>query len=204
MPDMTAFENVRKHKIVEFVRVHSLPPWLREIRGWAWVENDHEISAVFYRDQIDSLSAEERGTFSWTASPEMSIPVTRTNSPAVPWDRSTSLIRFRVEAKDTPKVGNSIRAGQVGWLRIADKARAVLGVSESAVLQEPQGPYVLTWVGGDKFEKRSIALGETFSRQGFAVVLSGLRANDLVVSRATFFVDADRRLGGAQTGELTP
>ncbi len=204
LPDMTAFENVRKHKIIEFVRVHSLLPGLREIRGWARAENDHEISAVFYRDQIDALVPEEHGTFSLTASPKISIPVTRTNDPAVPWDRSTSVIRFRVDAKGSSRGGNPIQAGQVGWLRIADKTRAVLGVSETAILQSPEGPYVLAWAGGEKFEKRSIEIGETFSRQGFAVVLSGLRANDLVVSRATFFVDADRRLGGAQTGELTP
>ena len=204
MPDMTAFENVRKHKIIDFVRVHSLLPGLREIRGSAWAENDHEISAIFYRDQIDALIPEEHGSFSWTASPKISIAVTRIKEPAVRWDRSTSLIRFRVDAASASKGGNSIQAGQVGWLRIADKTRAVLGVPESALLQAPEGPYVLAWMGGEKFEKRSIEIGETFSRQGFAVVLSGLRTNELVVSRATFFVDADRRLGGDKTGEITP
>jgi hypothetical protein len=202
MPDMTAFENVRKHKIIEFVRVHSLLPVLREIRGWARVENDHEIAAIFYRDQIDALGPEEHGTFSLTASPKNSIPVTRTQEPAVLWDRSTSMIRFRVDDNGPSKGGNSIQAGQVGWLRVADKARAVLGVSESAVLQAPEGPYVLAWAGGERFEKRPVELGETFSRQGFAVVLSGLRVNELVVSRATFFVDADRRLNGGKTGEI--
>ncbi len=188
MPDMTAFENIRKHKIIEFVRVRSLLPGLREIRGSAWAENDHEISAVFYRDLIEALGPDEHGTFSLTASPKISIPVTRIDEPAAPWDRSTSRIRFRIDAATASTDGNSIQVGQVGWLKIADKTRAVLGIPESAVLQAPEGPYVLAWMGSNKFEKRPIEIGETFSRQGFAVVLSGLRANDLVVSRATFFV----------------
>jgi len=114
------------------------------------------------------------------------------------------MIRFRVDDNGSTKGGSSIQAGQVGWLRIADKARAVLGISESAVLQAPEGPYVLALAGGERFEKRPIEIGETFARQGFAVVLSGLRANELVVSRATFFVDAERRLSGGKTGEITP
>ena len=66
----------------------------------------------------------------------------------------------------------------------------------SPVLQSPEGPYVLAWSGHDyTFEKRPIEIGETFLKQGFAVVLSGLQPNDRVVARATFFVDADRRLG---------
>ena len=204
MPDMIAFENVRKHKIMDFVRTHSLAPSLREIRGYAFAENDHEITAIFYRDQIDSFASDEHGTFSLTASPTVSVPVTRSGGPVVPWDRSTSAIRFRVAATKGPAGGISIHAGQAGWLRIADKTRAVLGVPESAVLQSPQGPYVLALVGRDKFEKRPIEIGESFSRQGFAVVLSGLHQGDLVVSRATFFVDADRRLGGEKAAEIAP
>ena len=76
--------------------------------------------------------------------------------------------------------------------RAASRAQ-VLAVPASAVLQSPEGPYVLGWSGhGYTFEKRPIEIGETFSKQGFAVVLSGLRASERVVARATFFLDADR------------
>ena len=54
--------------------------------------------------------------------------------------------------------------------------------------------------GNYEFQKRPIRIGETFQKQGFAVVLSGLQVHDRVVSRATFFLDADRRLG-VQAGE---
>jgi hypothetical protein len=192
MPDMTAVDNVRKHKIIDFVRVRSLLPNLREIRGAARVDDDHEISAVLYDDQINALASDEPGMFTPTASPATEIPVTRIAGPAVRHDRSTSTIRFHVTGPS-----GVLPPGQVGWLKLASKSRAVLGVPVSAVLQSPEGPYVLAWKPGSQFEKRPIEIGETFSRQGFVVVLSGLHASDRVVSRAAFFLDADRRLGGA-------
>jgi hypothetical protein len=191
MSDMTAVDNVRKHKIIDFVRVRSLLPNLREIRGAARVDDDHQISAVLYDDQIDSLAPDEPGAFVPTASPQTTIAVTRIAGPPVRWDRSTSVIRFRADA-----TAAALSSGEVGWLKLASKPRAVLGVPVSAVLQSPEGPYVLAWKPGGQFEKRPIEIGETFSRQGFAIVLSGLRASDRVVSRATFFLDADRRMGG--------
>lgn len=192
---MTAFENVRKHKILDFVRMRSLLPSMREIRGPAVAENEQEVSAVLYQDQIDSLDPEEPGTFLPSASPATSISVIRLPGPAVPWDGSTSRIRFRVDGA-RGDAGQSLRAGQVGWVQVANKARAVMTVPYSAVLQSPEGPYVLAWVGGGfQFEKRRIEIGEVFARQGFVVVLSGVRPSERVVKRATFFVDADRRLG---------
>lgn len=195
IPDMTAFENIRKHKIMGFVRMRSLTPALREIRGPAWATSNDEVSAILYRDQVESLSPDERGTFVPSALPKTSVKVVRSLGPAVPWDSSTSLVRFRVEVRGHKKGGIAINAGQVGWLEIAAMARAVVTVPVLSVLQEPEGPYVLAWTAG-KLEKRRIEIGEYFALQGFAVVLSGLRPNDHVVTRATFFVDADRRLGG--------
>ncbi len=87
------------------------------------------------------------------------------------------------------------QVGEAGWLELAPRAREVLAVPASAIVQSPGGPYVLAWVKDFTFEKRPIEIGETFSKQGFAVVLSGLRVNERVVSRATFFLEADRRLG---------
>jgi len=196
MPDMTAVDNVRKHKIIDFVRVRSLLPNLREIRGGARVDDDHEISAVLYDDQINALAPDEPGMFVPTASPATSIAVIRSAGSPVRHDRSTSVIRFHV-APAAAGAPTPLPTGQVGWLKLASRSRAVLGVPVSAVLQSPEGAYVLAWKPGSQFEKRPIEIGETFSRQGFVVVLSGLRASDRVVSRATFFLDADRRLGGS-------
>jgi hypothetical protein len=198
MADLVAVENVHRHKIVDFVRMRSLILNIREMRGPAWVEEDGTISALLYKDQVAALSANETGTFIPTRTPTATIAVKRTVNPEAPWpespwDRSTSRIRFHLDGARSG--GNEIMPGQVGWLVLSPKAREVLGVPASAVLQSPEGPYVLAWVDGLKFEKRQIEIGETFLKQGFAVVLSGLTARDRVVSKATFFVDANRRLG---------
>jgi hypothetical protein len=193
MADVTAVENVRKHKIVDFARMRSLLWNQREMRGPAWVEKDETISALFYRDQVAALLGDETGTFAPTQNPSVTMAVRKTSDPEVAWDRSTSRIRFAMERPRD--LSHRLQPGQVGWLVLAPRAREVLGVPAAAVLQSPEGPYVLAWAGGMNFEKRSIEIGETFLKQGFAVVLSGLTPKDRVVSKATFFVDADRRLG---------
>jgi hypothetical protein len=190
MADLRAVDNIKKHNIVDFVRRHSLLPPLRELRAPAWVEADGKIAALFYDDQIAALVADERGTFSLTTSPQTVIAVTRTADEPLRWDGSTSRIRFSVVG-----ASRGTRSGQVGWLEVAPRPRPVLGVATGAIVQSPEGPYVLAWSGHDfTFVKRPIEIGETFSGQGFAVVLKGLQVNDRVIARATFFVDADRRL----------
>jgi hypothetical protein len=194
LADTTAVDNVRKHRIIDFVRKRSLLFDTRELRGPAWVEDDGLITAVFYNDQIEAIAAGERGAFSPTRAPRVVLAVRRTADAAVPWDRSTSRIRFHPESIHS---GQAARppAGEVGWLELPRKAREVLAVPASAIVQSPEGPYVLAAVGPYSFEKRPIEIGETFLKQGFAVVLSGLSVHERVVSRATFFLDADRRLG---------
>ena len=201
MVDLAAVENVRRHNIVDFVRKRSLLLNERELRGPAWVESDGVITAVLYNEQIDALTADEPGSFSLTQMPKVTFAVHRTADPAVRWDQSTSRIRFRPDSNRSPRAGIALQPGQVGWLEVAPRPRQVLTVPASAVLQSPDGPYVLASVGGFRFEKRRIEIGETFLKEGFAVVLSGLRANERVVARATFFLDADRRTGN-QAGEV--
>jgi hypothetical protein len=186
--DVEAVENVRKHNVIDFVRRRSLLPHTREMRGQAWLEDDGTIGAVFYKDQIDVMAAEEQGTFSLARSPDVAVPVRRAPDAPESWDESTSRIRFRPEK-------SPLHPGDVGWVELARHPRDVLAVPAAAILQSSEGPYVLAWTGvGYQFEKRPVEIGETFTKYGFAVVLSGLRANERVVSRAAFFLDAERRL----------
>ena len=197
VPDITAVENIRKHRIVDFVRSRSLLLPIRDLRGPASVGDDGSISATFYNDQIQALSADEPGTLALTRAPGTTFSVRRTDEPPVAWDRSTSRIRFRLAPGAGKAAGRALAAGDVGWIELEPKARNVVAVPASAVLQSPEGPYVLAWVRGGRFEKRPIEIGETFLKHGFAVVLGGLKLHDRVVSRAAFFLDADRRLGAA-------
>ena len=195
--DLRAIDNVKKHNIVDFVRKHALPSVLRDLRGPAWVEDDGAIAAIFYNDQVAAIAPDEPGTFALGDAPASRFAARRTNDAPVAWDRSTSRIRFRA-ANGTTKAPPR----QTGWLEVTPRPRQVLSVSSSAVLQAPEGPYVLAWSGHDyTFTKRPIEIGETFLKQGLTVVLSGLQPNDRVIARATFFVDADRRLG-TDVGEI--
>jgi len=228
--DLRTVDNVKKHNIVDFVRKHALLPVLRELRGPAWVDADGTIEAIFYNDQIDALAPDETGSFRLTSSPADTVAARRTTEAPAAWDRSTSRIRFRTVAAHARACGEppsfarrvpsreglggegwgpppyplpcQLTTGEVGWLELAPRPRQVLGVAASAVLQSPDGPYVLAWSGhGYTFVRRPIEIGETFLKQGLVSVLSGLAPNDRVIARATFFVDADRRMG-ANAGEI--
>jgi hypothetical protein len=195
--DVEAVENVRKHNVIDFVRRRSLLPHTQDIRGAAWVADDDSIVGVFYDDQIDAMADDERAAFSSTSSPDITVAVRRVPGAPEVCDGSTSRVRFRLDSAAQRAVNgqSAVEPGEVGWLEIAARARAVLAVPASAVLQSREGPYVLAWKGlGYQFEKRRIEVGEIFMKYGFAVVLSGLRPNERVVTRATFFLDAERRL----------
>jgi hypothetical protein len=189
--DFAAVENVRRHNIVDFVRRRSLLVPSRELRGPATVGAEDDVSALFYEDEIAALDDAEPGTFTLTAAPSVAIPLRRVAGPPERWDRSTARIHFRpVSGRQGPR----LFAGQAGWVELAPRPRQVLAVPASAVVQSPDGPYVLAWTGADfNFDKRPIEIGETFLKQGLVVVLSGLRVNERVVGRATFFIEADRR-----------
>ena len=192
MPDTTAVDNVRKHRIMDFVKKRALLPPVQELRGAAWVEKDGVISAIFYDDQIAAMEKGDRATFSLTRATERALDVRRTDDAPVRWDDSTSRIRFRL-APSAARTA-SLSEGDAGWVELARKPREVLTVPASAVLNGPEGSYVLA-ATAKGFEKKPVQLGETFVKQGFAVVIAGLSLHDRVLARAAFFLDADRRLG---------
>ena len=194
MADLTAVENVRRHKVLDFVRMRALPTEVRELRGAAWVEPDRGISAVFYTDQAAVITANDEATFTPSEAPELGFAVQVSPVPAVAWDASTVRLHFDPKRGAPSTMTAALRPGQAGWLEVPRKSRSVLSVPADAILYSPQGPYVLRALDGFKFEQRRIEIGETFRKQGFAVVLSGLRVQDRVVARAAFFIDADRRL----------
>jgi hypothetical protein len=189
--DETAIDNLRKHGVIERVRKRSLLFDSREMRAPASVGDDGIVTALYYDDQIPALGP--AAMFAPGDAPEVALPVRRTADAPVRWDRSTSQVRFRLQAARSPR----LEAGRAGWVEAPRRTRDVLTVPSAAVLQSPGGAYVLVPAHEHGFEKRPIEIGETFVKDGFAVVLSGLRVHDLVVSRASFFLDADRRLGMA-------
>ena len=199
MEDMTAIDNVRKHRIMDFVRLRALLVPEQEMRGPAVVGEDGVVTAVLYDDYIAALAPAEQGTFTPSQTPGVTFAVRRTADSATMWDRSTSRLRFAAAPKQPASV-----PGTVGWLELARRPRQVLAVPVNAVIQSPEGPYVLAAnPRTGELEKRHIELGETWGKQTFAVVLSGLHKYDRVVERAAFFLDADRKLAAHDNSEVT-
>jgi hypothetical protein len=110
-------------------------------------------------------------------------------APAAPvaWDQATSLVRLRVRP--------ALAAGTVGTVHFAKRTRPMLAVPASAVLRGPAGPYVLVAsLDRHTFTRRPVDIGRVLF--GYAPVLSGLASGERVAVMETFFIDAERRLGG--------
>ena len=192
--DFAAVENVRRHNIVDFVRRRSLLVPARELRGPASVGPDGTVSALFYDDEIAALDEAETGLFTPTAAPQLAFRVRREPGAGERWDGSTTRSAFVSRAASTAARGRArwMSAGS-SWRR--ERARC-WPFPPRRSCNRPRAR--MCWPGpasGFNFEKRPIEIGETFLKQGFAVVLSGLTVNERVVGRATFFLEADRRAG---------
>ena len=188
--DLRAIDNVKKHNVVDFVKRRALLPVLRGLRAPAWVDRDGTIAAIFYADQIEAMAPDEPASFRPGDGGTRAFAARRTADAPVAWDRSTALVRFRAAQPLAPPPADGV---VVGWLEVAPRPRQVLGVAASAVLQSPEGPYVLAWSGHDyTFVKRPIEIGETFLKQGFAVVLSGVRNQERVARKAEKAVEHAR------------
>ncbi len=170
-----------------------------EIYAPAWVEEDNRVAAQLYGDQLPTLEPDERASFSPTAEPIAARDVRYVaGTPAQPWDRSTSLVRFAVEAGAAP-----LPAGTVGWVKFARRPRQMLVIPAGAVLEDSEGPYVLVFTRADGVaRRRAIEVGRITT--GVAAVLSGLDLREQVVSVNAFFWDAERRLQGERARSHLP
>ena len=160
------------------------------IEASAWVaDDDDDVAALVYRDDLAVLAADEHGTFTSAATSLASVEVERRpDTPPSTWDASTSKVLFRpiVRARHLPP-------GGVGRLVLPPRNREILVVPDAAVLHSAEGAYVLAAIGdGPAFGKRSVTIGKVV--RGFATVLSGLRDQERVVVRSAFVLDAQRRL----------
>jgi Cu(I)/Ag(I) efflux system membrane fusion protein len=138
--------------------------------------------------------AGEQAWFVPAGAPNRRLAARLLNEAPRPWDRSTSLIRLQLTERDARAA--PLVAGTVGRVEFSRKPRDLLVVPSAAVLQSGEGPYVLTASTGGGFRRRPIEIGKTFG--GWTAVVSGVRANDLVVCQNAFFADADRRMQEAQ------
>jgi hypothetical protein len=177
-------------------------PTPREMRAPAQVHvdvgRDRSVVALFYNDEIAALEADERGTFSASGAPGSSWPVRLVDKSSTPWDEATSAVTLAVIGDaGTPA------AGTTGWVKLAPRAHKTLVVPDSALLQSSAGPYVLTLASDRRAAtKRPVGIGRTL--YGFTSIVGGLRDGERIAVMDAFFVDAERRLGGAASDADTP
>lgn len=165
----------------------------REMRGPAWADSTQVGQALFYRDEIALLDAEEGALFIPSTrlrdGKPAGIAVRRIDEPPAAWDSGTALVRFRVQGK------GQLTPNQTGWVKFATRVRQVRAVRSSAVIQSAGGPYVLL-VGKDRrtFTKRPIQIGSAL--YDHAGVLAGLEVGERIATLNTFSLDAERRFSG--------
>ncbi len=156
----------------------------------AWLQTDADVAVLLYRDQLPALDPGEIVTFSPTMRPETTVELRLDPGRVEEWDASLSLVHFHLAgAGARPEMPR----GSVGWVKLPARPRHMQVVPAGAVLESPDGPYVLV-IGGDRrsASKRPISVGRTVT--GLAAVVGGLALHEQVVSANAFFWDAERRL----------
>jgi heavy metal-binding protein len=161
-----------------------------EVFAPAIVAPDGEIIAQLYRDELASLAPDERADWQPGINPEAGVAIRRDSSPPVVASASDAIARVGFRAEPGGPVPPP---GQVGWVKLGYKSRAMLIVRSAAILPSPDGPYVLVFSnprGG--LTRRRIEIGKDYA--GMTAVVSGLRDKEFVVMANAFSVDAERRL----------
>jgi len=165
-----------------------------DMRAWAWAESRDVGVALYPRDQAALLKPGEEGMFLPESGPRGPLPhgikVHLADQAPEPWDESTALVRFRLDAH----AGAAFEPKEIGAVKFALRLRNGLVVKESAIIQSPEGPYVLVASEDRKtFTKRPVQIGAIMYE--YADVVGGLREDEYAVALHTFVLDTERRLG---------
>jgi multidrug efflux pump subunit AcrA (membrane-fusion protein) len=161
-----------------------------EVYAPAVVEADGTIAARLYRDELLSLAADEVAELLPAASPDAPVKIRRDATPPAVTDPDDAIARvtFRPEPGATAPP-----PGQIGWVRLAYKTRAMLVVKSAAIINGRDGRYVLVFSSQrGQLTKRSVEIGKEYS--GMTAIVSGLRDKEFVVMANTSALDAERRL----------
>jgi hypothetical protein len=173
----------------EFVSTVGLHTFSRDLTAPARVDDDGSLIAHLYDDELGDLAPDQLGSYVSSSSRRAAVAVRPAGTTPVRWDGATVEVRFSFEENAAPRWP----AGDVGWIKLAVKARAIPVVPAQSVLWSSSGPYVLvSSANGTRVEKRPIEIGRVL--YGVAVVRSGLSEKERFIARNAFFLDAERRL----------
>jgi hypothetical protein len=161
-----------------------------EVYAPAIVEADGTIVAQLYRDEVASLDPDEVAELMFSASPSTPVKIRRDATPPAVTDPDDAIARvgFRPEPGTTAPP-----PGQIGWVKLAYKTRAMLVVKSPAIINARDGRYVLVFsTQPGQLTRRRVEIGKEYS--GMTAIVSGLRDQELVVMANTSALDIERRL----------
>ena len=165
-----------------------------DMRGWAWAESRDVGVAIYPRDWAELLKPDEEGLFEPESGPRgpnpHGIKVHVAAQAPEPWDAFTALVRFRLDGH----AGAELAPKEIGSVKFALRLRNGLVVKDSAVIDSPEGPYVLI-ASEDRrtFTKRPIQIGSRL--YDYAAIVGGAQEDEYAVALHTFALDTERRLG---------
>ncbi len=167
-----------------------------EMRAPAVLETPAAGVAALRLDEAAMVQPGEAGLFSPSTGATQGrpfwIPV-RVSARPTRRDGSTALVRFDVAPGSAP-----LPAGQTGMLKLAARQRDGLVVRRAAIVQAPQGPYVLVASDDHRtFTRRPVEVGSTLA--GYTTIVSGLREGEYVLAQHVFVLDLEMRTQGRST-----
>jgi hypothetical protein len=172
-------------------RVH-----VEDVRAAAWCDEQDRVFAVIYEDELVALRPGDKGVFYRFKSPQSPIPVILSDLEPRKWDHVTFSLVFHVdqstsddhEHPDLPSA--ELGVGDMGWVEMPNRSRALLSIPEDALLMSGRERYVVLVLPNGSFLRRQVHVG-TFVN-GYAAVLEGLTEHDSVVVGNAFFPDIER------------
>lgn len=157
------------------------------IEAPAWVDEDGQVQALFYNDELAAVAEEKEPLARFGAGSEP-LALSRMPEPPASWDEATSRVAFQFRERASARA----RAHGVGRVLLPVRRRSSLVVPEDALLALDAGPYVLVRDGdSDGFEKRPLQIGKT--QYDMVTVVTGLSGHEPVAMRNAFLLDAERR-----------
>jgi hypothetical protein len=161
----------------------------QELEAQAVVDDGGDVIARMYPDEAAALGPGAAAAFvpSGAAAPTVDVRLVDA-APAPAGGGASAEVRFRSAVK-----GALPRVRAVGRLRFSVGRRRALVIPLAALIESPDGPYVLTASNdGRTFMVRQVEVGRAYP--AFAVVLAGAHPGDRIAVMDAFFIDAERRL----------
>jgi hypothetical protein len=161
---------------------------MREIRAPARADGARVVIALVRRDELAALASDEHGSFEPAGAGTAPVAVERRRDAPRPWDDDTVELSF-----DLDRGAPNLAPGVAGSVAFAPRRQRIAVVPETALLQAPEGPFLLVASHGDRvFTWRKVSIGRV--TLGNVPIVDGVAAGERIATRRISFLEAERRL----------